>query len=88
METVTRQVRDLDQQDRSALERVVGHTLGESQQLVIQVTGDLASPPPNGESVAEGQLPEWCHIYEGLTDQEIDELDRAIIRLPGGRDVK
>lgn len=88
METVVRHVRDLDHQDRSALERVVGHTLGESQQLVIQVTGDLPNQSPNGESVTTGQLPGWCHIYEGLTEQEIDELDSSIIRLPGGRDVK
>ncbi len=37
METVFRNVRDLDPIDRSALERVVGHHLAEGQQLVIQV---------------------------------------------------
>jgi hypothetical protein len=88
METVLRHVRDLDQQDRSALERVVGHSLGESQQLVIQMTGGSPNQPTNGEPVQAGQLPDWCRVYDGLTDQEIDELDQSIVRLPGGRDVK
>jgi hypothetical protein len=44
METVVRQVRDLDQIDRTAIERVVGHELLEGQKLVIQVMSDPAVP--------------------------------------------
>jgi hypothetical protein len=87
METVLRYVRDLDQDDRSALERVVGHSLGEGQQLIIQVTSDSQVPTTNGQSSAPGQLPAWCNIYEGLSAEQIDDLDRSIIRLPGGRDL-
>src|SRR4051812_32508402 len=43
-ETVYRNVGDLDRNDRSALERVVGHALGESQRLVIQVMTLEVSP--------------------------------------------
>lgn len=25
-------------------------------------------------------LPEWCNVYEGLTDEEIDEIERFIVR--------
>jgi len=50
METVVRNVRDLDQIDRSALERVVGHQLGEGQQLVIQVVP--VSPKTDDEEAA------------------------------------
>jgi hypothetical protein len=32
---------------------------------------DSGNPPP---------LPEWCNIYEGLSEAEIEELERAIIR--------
>ena len=80
METVVRHIRDLDQTDRSALERVVGHALGESQELVIQVTGDPKYQPANGEPVKAGRLPDWCNVYEGLTDQQIDELNETIFR--------
>jgi hypothetical protein len=88
METVLRHVRTLDQEDRSALERVVGQSLGESQQLVIQVTGDSPNQPTNGEPVQAGQLPDWCCVYDGLTDREIEELNQSIVRLSGRRDVK
>lgn len=84
METVSRRVRDLEQDDRSALERVVGHSLGESQQVTIQVTGDRPLPAQNGNLPA-GQLPSWCNVYEGLTDEQIDDLDRSIVRHPDGR---
>lgn len=77
METVFRHVGELDQSDRSALERVVGHSLSEAQQVIIQVTND--PPKPNGQP-ALGQLPEWCNVYEGLTNEQIDVLDRSIIR--------
>jgi hypothetical protein len=77
-ETVVRNVGDLDRTDRSALERVVGHALGESQRLVIQVmTLELpVSPPQPAGALAE--LPEWADVYKGLNDAEIDDLDAAI----------
>ncbi len=80
METVQRHVRDLDQDDRSALERVVGHALGESQQVIIQVTGESQSPPQNGNTPAAGQLSSWYNVYAGLTGAQIDDLDRSIVR--------
>lgn len=86
METAIRNVRDLDQTDRSALERVVGHQLRESQQLVIQVM-DVAMESPALEAGSGGKLPEWCDVYEGLSDQEIDELDRSIVRSDSTRNL-
>ncbi|HXT60836.1 MAG TPA: hypothetical protein VN699_19515 [Pirellulales bacterium] len=78
METIVRNVRDLDQTDRSALERVVGCQLGESQQIVIQVVSAAVEPR---ESPGPGdQLPAWCDVYEGLSDAQIDDLDEAIVR--------
>ncbi|OYW24399.1 MAG: hypothetical protein B7Z55_02275 [Planctomycetales bacterium 12-60-4] len=80
METFVRNVRDLPPSDRSALERVVGHELRESQQLVIQVTS--VSDEESARTLpVSGELPEWCNIYEGLSNQEIDELDGAVTRL-------
>ena len=86
METVVRNVRDLDQTDRSALERVVGHQLRESQQLVIQVMSVTVEERVAALPVGD-ELPAWCDVYEGLSDAEIDELDRAIIRTHSSRDV-
>ncbi len=85
MESIVKNVRDLDQADRSVLERVVGHELSAGHQLIIQVV-----PLPNGE-IAESaaraiELPEWCNIYQGLSDADVDELDAAIVRAQSGRD--
>lgn len=85
METLVRNVRDLDQSDRSALERVVGHPLRESHRLVIQVTNAGAEEPASRP--AGDELPAWCDVYEGLSDSEIDDLDAAIVRTHTSRDV-
>ena len=78
METIVRDVGDLDRGDRSALERVIGHALSESQRLIIQV---LTVELPRPAKIAAGalpDLPEWTDVYAGLSDAEIDELDAAI----------
>ena len=86
METVTRNVGDLDPQARTALERVVGHELRANQQLVIQVVSAPATTPVAAPSGQSG-LPAWCNVYQGLTDTQIDDLDRAIVRSPTSRDL-
>lgn len=85
METLVRNVRDLDQSDRSALERVVGHQLSQSQRLVIQVMN--AGVEELAAGTADDELPAWSNVYEGLSDSEIDELDAAIVRTHSSRDV-
>ncbi len=77
METVVRNVRDLNVTDRSAFERVVGHALVESQRLIIQIVGKEISSGIIPTPVA---LPEWCNVYEGLSDSEIDDLGTSIVR--------
>jgi len=69
MEAVVKNVRDLPRDDRSALERVVGHELQETQQVVVQVL----NPP-----VTTTGSPPWAGIYDGLSDEEVDQLDSAI----------
>jgi hypothetical protein len=27
-----------------------------------------------------GGLPDWCNVYEGLTADEIDEIEKSIVR--------
>ena len=87
METVVRNIQDLPQSDRLMFERIVGHPLRESEQLVIQVMGmqDPSQAARNQEP--PGTLPAWCDVYEGLSEEEIDELDRAIVRSPSTREI-
>lgn len=81
MENIVRNVRDIAAGDRPALEHVVGQALRENQQLIIQIVNiDLTSPPTNGGTTGVGGLPEWCNVYEGLSDEEITDLEKSIVR--------
>jgi hypothetical protein len=86
MEAIVHSVQNLDQSDLSTLERLVGHQLRASEKLVIQVLPAQADRSTAPQPVMD-KLPDWCHVYEGLTDAEIDELDRAIVRDRSSRDV-
>jgi hypothetical protein len=84
METVTRNVRDLEQSDRSAAERLVGHGLRENQQIIIQVINlEIGMPvPANG---SHDDLPAWCNVYEGLTDEQIADIEKSVVRSRASR---
>jgi hypothetical protein len=84
METVIRTIGELDANDRSALERVVGHKLLEGQKIAIQIVSEASPPTPEPAAAVEA-LPEWCDVYAGLTDEQVDELDRSIVRSSSSR---
>jgi hypothetical protein len=79
METITRNVRNLTSIDRCAAERIVGRGLSENQQLVIQVLS--VDVGPTYDTIGNGdELPAWCNIYEGLTDEQIVDIEKSIVR--------
>ena len=84
MDTVIRNVDEMDAHDRQALEHVLGHSLRETQQLVINIV-DLQVPagaektPVPRESNGRPTLPEWCNVYEGLSDEEIAAMEQTIL---------
>jgi hypothetical protein len=70
---------------RTAAERLVGHALFEDQQLIIQVVSlEGKSPPLSRGSDGDG-LPPWCNVYEGLSDAEIAEVEKSVVRTPVSR---
>ena len=87
MEKIVREVSEIEPPDREALEHMLGRRLQEGQQVMIHVV-NLATTPTEPESRPSGEaLPDWCRVYEGLSDQEIAEvenivLDRAVLTLP------
>ncbi len=60
------------------MERVVGHQLRETQQIIVNIVNiDLAPASSTiGDSVSD--VPESWKIYDGLSDDEIDTLDAEI----------
>lgn len=87
MENIVRNVRDIDTADRHALEHVIGQRLRENQRVIINIVSvDLTPPPakqPHGDAPAA--LPEWCNVYEGMSDEEIGEVEKSIVRSPSSR---
>ncbi len=88
MESITRNVRDLEADKRHSLETVLGHQLQDNQQVIIQVVSmDVDrknSQPQQPASTADGdtrpQLPDWCNVYEGLNDDEVADLEKTILK--------
>jgi hypothetical protein len=82
METIVRQVRDIDSNERRMLERVIGRELEENQCVVIQVVTPVNPSLNDPEKRAEsqpGKLPEWCNVYEGLTNEQVEDIERVIL---------
>ena len=79
METITHQVDRLPASGRSAAEQLIGHSLRGNERLIIQVLEMEVDPTPTAPASAQ-TLPDWCNVYQGMTDEEIDDLDRSITR--------
>lgn len=80
MESIIRNVKDLPREERRVYEDVLGHELRENQQIILQVI-TLHEPPeePTSGVAQTGTLPEWCNVYEGLSDEQITELEEVIL---------
>jgi hypothetical protein len=80
METITHNVSDLGGSDRSAAERLVGHPLSDDQRIVIQIESREVATTDNELDSDFDQLPAWCSVYKGLSDDQIDGLEKSISR--------
>ena len=74
MEKVTRNVAEIDTADRRALEHVIGTHLTERQQVIISVI-EVAMPQTVISRPAQS-LEDWTNIYDGLTEDEIEAIDK------------
>ena len=90
MESLIRNVGDMNAHDRQALERVLGQSLGTNQQLIIYIIdvnvrpeASLARTDQQGSDAPT--LPEWCNVYEGLSDVDIADMEQTILRADLGR---
>ena len=83
METISHNVSDLGASDRFAAERLVGHPLSDDERIVIQVEAREAMPPTSNLESDTDQLPQWCNVYEGLSDDQIADLEKGISRRLG-----
>jgi hypothetical protein len=77
MEKIIPKVEELSLADKRAIERILGIDLAGTEQITIRLSKPDTSPLAIVESTDE-QIPEAWKIYEGLSDEEVDILDRAI----------
>lgn len=68
-------VSTLDHAHRQAMEDVLGRPLGSNDQLTIQIS--KTTQPVQLKSPSE-IMDIVKHFYDGLTDEEIEEIDAAI----------
>lgn len=71
-----RKLSDIDPSDRAVVERLFGQRLDPNADaiLILQTVQDGPSQPV--ESVAE--VPSWCNVLEGLSDEDLAEFDAAV----------
>ncbi len=84
MESIVRNVKDIQADDRRSLEHVVGQHLQDNQQVIIRVlTVSEAQAKSAGDAPASQPafdvLPDWCDVYEGLSDEEIAEVEASVL---------
>lgn len=84
MKTIIRDTADLDGNDRTLLERLLGERLRDDQQLVIGIVDRQSRREPTRQTplapAAAPIFPDWCDVYEGLSDEEIAELESVILQ--------
>lgn len=73
MQTITLPVTQIGADERRAFEHVLGEPLRDDQQVTISVAPsvlpEISCIPP---------LPEYFHVYQGMSDEEIAELEAVI----------
>jgi hypothetical protein len=82
MDAVIRKVRDIEESERHVLEHVFGRLLHEDQQVILQVValgGAAAQPPEARDTPDSDELPDWCNVYEGLTAEQVADLESVIL---------
>ena len=86
MEEIIRNVSELSSDERHACELAVGHELQENQQLIIQIHAidestrtKVPSKAIPGNGSRGSALPDWCNVYDGLSDAEIAAIEADIL---------
>lgn len=92
METITRNVGDLTRTERQTYETLLGHELRTGQKVIIQLMDVNAGEQEAKVSVdqapadaaakndaSQAKLPDWCAVFEGLSDQEVGEVEKSIL---------
>lgn len=68
-------------------ETALGEPLREDQQVILRVV--TPSEPKGTASAGGASLPDWCNVYDGLSDAEVASIESEILGRDGWtRDVR
>ena len=91
MDSISYSVTDLSADQRHAFEGVLGQPLRDDQRVIVQLVNPEGLTPPadsmplrnNTVTIKRegdvGILPDWCAIFADLSDEEMAELEAAIL---------
>jgi hypothetical protein len=83
MNSIVRNVADLSADERHVYEDALGQPLRAHQQVIVQLVDVDAGQGPNAPAPAApngaDQLPDWCTIWADLSDEEVADLESAIL---------
>jgi len=88
MDAIVRNVSDLTPDERHVYENVLGQPLRDNQRVLVQLVEDASRSDASQPSVlinGADDLPEWCTIWADLDDNEIAELESAILQRSDSR---
>jgi hypothetical protein len=82
MESVIREVRDIEEKEKLVPEHMLGRQLHNNQQVVMKVeTLDVntAHCSEENDKTNIDALPAWCNVFEGLTEVQIADLESILL---------
>ena len=79
MESVICSVKDIETAERRAFEHVIGQPLADDQRLVIHVVNATPSSVHVAAEPDAVTLPDWCNVYEGLSEPEVSALEEVLL---------
>jgi hypothetical protein len=80
MDTI-KKLSELKPRDVSVVERLFGRKLSKAQDAVL-ILRDADQPnETKNEDVPSGdELPDWCDMYAGLSDDEVADLENLVLK--------
>ena len=74
METI-RKLSDIDPRDREVVERVFGQRIADPADVVLILKTVEAVSNDAAGSGDEDEVPKWCHVLEGLSDEDLADFN-------------
>ena len=68
---------DVDPRDLAVVERVFGQRIETTAGAVLILKG-ADVPPTDSGTQSRGELPPWCNVMEGMSDEDLAEFTAAM----------